>query len=182
MKSALALLVLLMALPAFSQGSGKIKKYGIVSSKTVVEDSLGKQRPESIEKYDAKGRLVYIEKYSKKGVLKEKAEYRYAKNGLLTEEITYDEKGLKETVQIEYDMELPVRHNYFDADGKRSRTMESKYNGFEEKIQETLFGEGGQLLQTTRFEYDNKGLKTKKITTDASGKVIETKIYTYEFE
>lgn len=183
MKSCLFLFVLLFLLPAFSQGSGKIKKYGIVSSTAVVVDPSGKQKTESIERYDAKGRLVYLEEYNKKGILKEKAEYKYDKKGLLTEEITYDEKGVREhVIVINYELELPVRYTYSDPQGKPVKTIQVKYNGFREKITEETYDAEGKLTQSVLYEYDNKGLKTQKTTTDANGQVIERKIYTYGFE
>ncbi len=169
--------------PVFSQGSGKIKKYGIVSSTAVIVDDSGKQKTESIERYDSKGRLIYIEEYNKKGVLKEKAEYKYDKKGLLIEEVNYDEKGQrKEVILIGYELQLPVKYMHTDAYGKLVKTIEVKYNGFKEKTQEITYDPAGKVIQTSTFEYDNKGLRTKKTTTDASGQVIESKIYTYEFE
>ncbi|MCE3294477.1 MAG: hypothetical protein K0R65_191 [Crocinitomicaceae bacterium] len=183
MKLFLSIALLLFVFPVLAQSSGKIKKYGIVSSTATVVDASGKQKTESIERYDSKGRLVYIEEYNKKGVLKEKAAYTYDKKGLLIEEVKYDDKGEKEEIiTIAYDLELPVKYTYSDPKGKLQKTMIVTYNGFREKTQEITSDASGKLVQTSTFEYDNKGLKTKKNTTDASGQVIESKIYTYEFE
>ncbi|MGV3631640.1 MAG: hypothetical protein ACO1O6_10545 [Bacteroidota bacterium] len=183
MKFSLFLFTFLFVLPVFAQSSGKIKKYGIVSSTAVTVDASGKEKTESIERYDSKGNLIYIEEYNKKGVLKEKAEYTYDKKGLLTEEITYDEKGQREEIiLITYDLDLPVKYTHNDPQGKLLKTIEVKYNGFEEKTQEMTYDASGKPVQTETFEYDSKGLKTKKTTVNASGQLIESKIYTYEFE
>lgn len=167
----------------FAQKERQVKKYNLTSSTETLVDSLGKNKLSEIKKFDERGNLIFIEKYSKKGTLKEKNEYKYSNKDLLIEEINYSEKGeINEIIKHSYNLDLLVKSEYFNAKNEFLFEIETKYNGFEEKTEEIKKDKEGKVLERSSYEYDNKGLKTKKITFDKNNKIIETKTYTYTFE
>lgn len=167
----------------YSQNQKKINKYKILSVTENITDSLEKTKPSEIKKFDKNGNLIFIEKYSKKGILKEKNEYKYSKKNLLEEEINYNENGeIIEIIKHTYNLDLLSKSDCFSAKNELLYSISYKYNGFSEKIEEIKTDMQGKLIEKSSYEYDNKGLKIKKTISNATGQIIEIKNYNYTFE
>ena len=111
---------------------------------------------ESTEKYDKNGNRIELIEYKSDGDIKRFNKFEYNDNGKVIYEQHIDPitKKPKETIEF----------TYSEGDGL---------------IKEVHYNNKLQLTQTVVYTYENH-LKTEKKTTNSTGKVIESKTYTYE--
>lgn len=165
---------------SFSQSKKQLKKNNIQQVESFLTFPEGKLI-QSVKKFDSNGNEVFLEEYDEKGRLEKKRERIYDKNNLLLEERDYNVKGeLKKTEKYEYELGLLVKLSVFNDKNELIKSLETSYNGFEEKIKEVTKDGKGNVLESIEYMYDKNGLKTDKKTFDKEGKLIEHKTYEYK--
>jgi hypothetical protein len=177
-----SLIFIALTVTCFSQSKGKIKKYKIKSVTEIAIDSTNKSHTGSIIKFDSKANTIFEEQFSKKGNLKKKYTKKFNKYNEIEEHIIYNEKNeVSLIIKTKYKLDKPILISTSNSKGEIIEEIDIKYNGFGEKIEEIKFDSKHIVVQKSIFEYDKKGLKTSKNTFDGLGKLVETKMYTYEY-
>lgn len=143
----------------FSQSKKDLKDAGVISrteKTSKVEKKSTITFVESTEKYDESGNKVEVIEYKSDGDVKVHDQFEYNEKGKLVKEIHLDPltKKAKETIAYSYGEDDKV-------------------------VKEVYYNKKGEVSKTVDYTYSNK-LKTEKKITNAAGKVIETKTYTYE--
>ena len=111
-------------------------------------------------------------------------EYEYDnKNGDVTEEKIYDDKGhFKKKISTEYNMNKDKTiETTYDSEGKLIEKTQHGYNAKGERAYEITMDDKGKMIKKSIYAYDKNGLKTEKKTTNEKGEVISIKKYTYEY-
>jgi len=140
-------------------------------SKKELKDAGVASRIENTSKLEKKSIVNFIESTEK-----------YDANGNKTEAIEYKSDGdIKNYDQFEYnDKGKLVKETHIDPLSKKPKeTIEYTYGEDDKLIKEVYYNKKNELTKTVDYKYENK-LKIEKKTTNSSGKVIETKTYTYQ--
>lgn len=143
----------------FSQSKKDLKDAGVISrteKTSKIEKKATINYTESIEKYDGNGNKTEVIEYKSDGDVKLLEQFEYNDKGKLSKEIHLDPLSKKAKETIEY-----------------------TYGEDDKIIKEVYYNKKGEVSKTIDYTYSNK-LKTEKKITNAAGKVIETKTYTYE--
>lgn len=142
-----------------AQSKKELKDAGVIS-RTENTSKLEKKAlinyKESVEKYDENGNKIETIEYKSDGDIKNYDQFEYNDKGKLSKETHLDPLSKKPKETIEY-----------------------TYNEDEKLIKEVYYNKKNEINKTVEYTYENK-LKVEKKTTNGSGKVIETKKYTYE--
>lgn len=159
MKALSILILLVCTTGVWAQSKKDIKDAGVVS-RTEKTSKLEKKSmvnyTESIEKYDANGNKIEAIEYKSDGDIKNYDQFEYNDKGKVIKEMHIDPISKKPKETIEY------------------------FYGEEDKlVKEIYYNKKNEVSKTVEYQYENK-LKTEKKITNSSGKVIETKTYTYE--
>lgn len=158
MKLSLAVLFILSSSFIFAQSKKDIKEAGVVSrTETTVKSEKGGSLSyiESVEKYDDNGNKTEVIEYKSNGDISTYTQYSYNENGRLFKEVRINPVNKQPKITIEFQ---------YAEDGKLEK--------------EIHYDSKNQLKKTSEFKYDGN-LKISKTTTNASGKIIETKTFTY---
>lgn len=143
----------------WAQSKKDLKDAGVIS-RTENTSKLEKKAMvnfvESTEKYDANGNKIEAIEYKSDGDIKSYEQFEYNDKGKLMKEMHIDPLSKKPKETVEY--------TYGDED---------------KLVKEVYYNKKNELVKTVEYKYDGK-LKTEKKTTNSSGKVTETKTYTYE--
>jgi len=194
MKELITLIVcmVLIAANTFGQSSKTIRTYGIKKKTEVVivfgDDVELARYVEEIELYNDEGDWVEKREYDEGGNLKSHKERIYEKDEVVEEiEIDANGSGMKaakppsfERRQFKYDRGDLIQEISLDRDGKTLKITEYRYNKFgdlEEKIEKD---KSGNILETERTEYDERGLKVKETVFNEKEKKILEKLFVYE--
>jgi hypothetical protein len=151
----------LLSLPCLltAQSKKEIKDAGIVS-RTEKTSKLEKKSMinyvESVEKYDDAGNKIEVIEYKSDGDIKGYDQFEYNDKGKLTKEYHVDPLSKKPKEVIEF-----------------------FYNDEDKLIKEVYYNKKNEVSKTVDYKFENK-LKVEKKVTNAAGKVIETKTYTYQ--
>lgn len=142
----------------FAQSKKDIKDAGVISrTETTVKSEKGSSVSfvESVEKYDDNGNKTEVIEYKSNGDILAYTQYSYNEKGRLIKEVRLNpvNKQPKTTIEFQY-----------SDDGKLQK--------------EIHYDSRNQLKKTSEFKYDGN-LKISKTTTNASGKIVETKTYSY---
>ncbi len=143
----------------FSQSKKDLKDAGIISrteKTSKVEKKTTITFVESVEKYDDNGNKMEVIEYKSDGDIKVYTQFEYNDKGKLVKETEIDPLSKKTKSTVEY--------SYSDDD---------------KLIKEGYYNKKNELVKTVEYTYDGK-IKTEKKVTNAAGKVIETKTYSYE--
>jgi hypothetical protein len=105
----------------------------------------------------------------------------FDKNGNSTMKIEYGPDGAVLTkVTAKYDgFQNRIEETEFDVSKKKNIRKTSKYNAFKDKTEESEYNSSGVLLKKTVFTYNTDGDKTSEIIMDSSGTVLKKTTYTY---
>lgn len=180
MKILSILLFFLINFICYAQSKKTIKKNQINQLETFINYPDGKII-KSIKKFDPNGNEIFLEEYDEKGRLEKKREWVYEDNNLLFEDREYNVRGeLKKTEKFEYELGLLTKISTFNYKNELIKSVETSYNGFEEKIKELTKDGKGSILESVEYEYDKNGIKTAKKTFDSEGKLKEHKTYEYK--
>lgn len=142
-----------------AQSKKELKDAGVVSrteNTSKLEKKVMINYVESIEKYDDNGNKIELVESKSNGDIKTFDQFEYNDKGKLIKEYHID----------------PVSK-------KPKETVEYIYNEEDKLIKEIYFNKKNEINKTVDYTYENK-LKTQKKISNGSGKVIETKTYTYE--
>ena len=152
---------LLFSIPALllAQSKKDLKDAGAISrteKTSKIEKKSTINYVESTEKYDNNGNKIEVIEYKSDGDIKVFDQFEYNDKGKLIKELHIDpiSKNPKETIVFTY--------------------------GEDDKlIKEVYYNKKNEVYKTVEYTYESK-LKTEKKITNSTGKVIETKTYTYE--
>jgi hypothetical protein len=161
MKISAILLFLLFPVCLMAQSKKELKDAGIISrteKTTKVEKRTTVNYTESVEKYDNNGNKIELIEYKSDGDIKTYNQFEYNEKGKLVKEFRIDAISKKPKETIEY-----------------------QYNEEDKLVKELYYNKKNELTKTNEYTYVNK-LKTEKKTTNANGKIVETKTYTYEYQ
>lgn len=143
----------------YSQSKKDIKEAGVISrTENTVKSEKGSSQSfvESVEKYDENGNKTEVIEYKSNGDIVSQIQYSYNDKGRVSKEVRINPVNKQPKISIEFQ---------YTEDGKL--------------IKEIHYDNKNQLKKSIEFKYEGN-LKTSKTTTNASGKIIETKTYTYE--
>lgn len=143
----------------YAQSKKDLKDAGVASrTETTVVTKKGTtvQYVESVEKYDENGNKLEVIEYSSNGDISQYVQYTYNDKGKVIKEVKLN-----------------------PASKQPNSTIESIYSEDGKLITENYYDKTNQLKKTVDYAYDGN-LKISKTTKNASGKIVETKTYTYE--
>ncbi|NBA75177.1 hypothetical protein GOQ04_06440 [Emticicia sp. ODNR4P] len=108
---------------------------------------------------------------------------KFNKQGEVTEEIEYDKTGkLKRKVLSRYnEFDDKVEETIVDVNNHQVEREVYKYDSFKEKSEVLHYNERNELDSRSVYIINGNGLKTEKKTYDAKGKLIQIKKYLYGF-
>lgn len=108
----------------------------------------------------------------------------YTQNGLLSEEYTYNNQGLLESLKkFSYNAKgNPLMERKFDSQNRLVETKTFKYNAANQKTEELTFDEKFKMKKREVFSYDTKGLKKEKKTFNDKNSLVSVKKYIYTMD
>lgn len=139
------------------------------------------QKKKEIKKYGIK---TVTSTKSQGGKILKDEKLTYNSNGLLTEEVKYDEAGeLVSVTRYKYNAEGDVTEEA-EYNGKiilvEKRSM--KYNVLSQKKEELITDKAGKQIKKFVYTYDSKGLRSEKKTFDANNTLVITKKIVYGYK
>jgi hypothetical protein len=176
---------------AIGQSKKQVREYKIKSvSETKVSYENGTESSRYIREklaWDAKGKLILEERFQQDGSLQYRETFLYKGDKLIEETQEYpkkkrssDKSEYLKTVNT-FKGEDKVIEEDFDRDNNVIVKRISTFNRFGDKIEEIEYSPKDEILSKTTFQYDKRGLKTEKLTTDAAGAPQVKIIYEYTF-
>jgi hypothetical protein len=105
----------------------------------------------------------------------------FDKNGRSILKVEYGpDGGILTKVTTKYDgYDNKIEETDFDASKKKNVRRTYKYNAFRDKTEESEYSSSGVLLKKTLFTYNGDGNRTSEITTDAAGTMQKKTTYSY---
>ncbi len=149
--------IILFSNVVFGQAKKEIKKLGVKTQTTSQKKNDGSELKDSFERYDKKGNVTEEIVYNSEGLIKEKKQTKYNEENNKTEVLTFDQNQKLKSKEV------------------------IKYNNLGEKTEEWLYGKDNLLKTKAVFKYDSRGLKKEKKVFDPAGKLLQHKVYQYEF-
>jgi|GEM_PF-1484462 len=156
LRNILALVLLFSSPLLWSQSKKDLKEAGITGRQEETKKAGGTSFMESSEKYDPNGNTTEKIEYDDKGDILLHEKYEYNEKGKMVKEIHVDPISKKERKTIEY-----------------------LYNGNDRLTGEIHRDRKGEIVKMVEYNYDGNLKKEKKVT-DAKGRLLETKTYTYQ--
>lgn len=168
--------------------SGRVNKYGRVEG--IVEYLKGKvPHDHQDHHYDAQGRVIYFEKFTREFTKPTSRYYRY-QDGQLSDAIWVDRYGNIENFhhyRYDYLSQLLVWRGEFDHTGELFYSIKSAYDSKNNLVEEAWYDANNTFVKRYAFTYDPKGeLETEShydqrdaligfnhMTYDAKGNLLE---------
>ncbi|MCH2213616.1 MAG: hypothetical protein MK086_00450 [Flavobacteriales bacterium] len=172
--------------------SKKVKTYGVTKrTETAVEYKDGEEVSrftKEVRFYDKDGWWIEKTIYTSSGE-KKSEEKRTFDNGDLIEEIKVDYDGSEakdaeppsfKSKTYQYHRGDLIVERFLSKKGQTKKEKRYNYNDFGDEVEVGTFDATGILIKKLEIEYDKRGFKVREVTSDASGKVLKEKLYSYE--
>jgi hypothetical protein len=132
--------------------------------------------------YDRKGNLIVEKRFDQDSICIFWKEYTYGKKGVLLEERQLNSTG---TVVIsrkthEYNKFYDeVRLTTFNDKNQVEEISETQYDADRRKKQVVKLNSNKELISTTSYTYDSRGMLVLRVTLDSKGEIISSKSNQY---
>lgn len=178
---------MLLVLPSsmHAQGSKQVRNRKVKVVRTQIKEVKkgGTQTSYQLNRYDRKGNLVLFQEWDGDSVLVRSEEMVYSKKGwLLEKKIKGKGEELLNWNVWEYNTWGQVIKEFeMHPDGKVKSTTLTFYDKNGDKTREEEHAENGTLVRTITYEYDDRGMISRKIITNKDGEVVFDKIIQYTY-
>lgn len=119
-------------IPSFAQSKKIIKEKGITSIKTYeqqLEHGIDDKYLIKEEFFDAKGRLIELKEYARKGEINNWVKYTFDDNGNITEELRLNKTGkIKKRIVSVYEGKLRLSKEYYDSQNRLVKKKSYDYS------------------------------------------------------
>jgi uncharacterized protein YxeA len=130
--------------------------------------------------YDSKGREIEVKYFADDSSCVKVEQHAYNRKGKEIRETVIDSLHHKHmSTTSAYDRWNRLTERATTEDYILTERLEYSYNTFDDKTEEITYDGSGNIKKRTRFEYDKKGMLTRRTTENAKGEIIYDRTYRY---
>ena len=130
--------------------------------------------------YDSKGREIEVKYFNDDSLCVKVEQHTYNRKGKEIRETVIDSLHHKHTsTKSTYDRWNRLTERATIENNMLTERVEYSYNTFDDKTEEITYDGSGKIKKRTRFEYDKKGMLTRRTTENAKGEIIYDRTYRY---
>ena len=167
----------------WGQSESDARKMGIKQSNvTLISSDSSQKKTVTSKAFDKKGNVLEECTQNITQVFKECDRFEYTRKGLLLKENHFENDSLIFTISNEYNTSgRCIKRLKTLANGKSYLVETMNWNNWGDKTEEIQFDKNGKIKKKITFIYNNRNLLQTRIIEDGSGKVIQEKIFQYEY-
>ncbi len=173
-----------LVLIVFAQESKQIRSRKIKEScvRTEQVQKGANERSYTCTHYDSKGREIEVKYFDEDSSCVKVEQHEYNRKGKEIRETIIDSLHHKHTSTIStYDRWNRLGERLSTENTIITERVEYVYNNLDDKTEEITYDGSGNVKKRTRFEYDNKGMLTRRTTENAKGEIIFDRTYRYVY-
>lgn len=176
---------LLLSLHGFSQSQKEIADRKIKTVTTITTDNRKKDSAPKkvITRYDQRGHVIESIEYDSKNMVKSWEQFTYNRHG---QEVSYrqldaDGKAISSTATSYNKWKNVGEKVSSDSAGNILEKIQFEYNTGGDVISETTNDKDGKIQRKVLYEYNQKGMLTTKRIYNATGELIYSREFTYQY-
>ena len=171
---------------AQAQSNAQIKSRHVRTLVTLsTEEKNGVQvKRTEVNSYDRKGNLIVEKRFDQDSVCVYWKEFAYGKKGVLKEERVLNTTGTTVVSRRTFEHNRfgdEVKMISYNERNQKDEVVETIYDADRRKIQVIKRNGQNELISTTNYSYDSKGMLILRVTLNSKGEVISSRSNQYTY-